>query len=279
MSRATSIDLTAGTIQYRDLGPADGAPIVFVHGFLVDGTVWSDVPDRLAASGRRCLVPTWPLGSHSPAMHPYAELSPRRVARLVREFLDALGLREVTLVGNDSGGAICQLVIEADPSGIDRLVLTDCDAFEVFPPFPFNLLFRLARHPRLTRALFQVVRIGAIRTGPLGFGALVDRRLSAAETLSWVTPYLTDAGVRRDVADFARAWSRADLVEVSPSLGSFPGDSLVVWARKDRFFTVALGRRLARVLDARLVELDDARTYLALDQPERLAAEILADAG
>lgn len=273
-----SIDLTAGTIHYRDLGPADGAPIVFVHGFLVDDTVWSDVPDRLAAAGRRCLVPTWPLGAHRTAMGVGADLSPRGVAGLVREFLAALGLDDVTLVGNDTGGAICQLLLDADAGRIRRLVLTDCDAFEVFPPFPFDLLFRLARHPRTTRALFQSLRIGWFRAGPLGFGALTRRRLTPEETRPWVRAYLTDPGVRRDVTRFARAWSKSDLVDVTPRLGSFPGSTLLVWARHDRFFKVALARRLAEVLgEVRLVELEDAGTFLALDQPERLAAEIVAE--
>ncbi len=271
-----SIDLPAGTVHYREVGPADGRPVVFVHGFLVDGTVWGDVPDRLAAGGLRCLVPTWPLGAHRTPMRDGADLSPRGTARIVLSFLEALDLSDVTLVGSDTGGGVCQLVLDEDPSRIGRLVLTDCDAFEVFPPFPFDLLFRLARHPRAARAVLQALRSGRLRTSRLGFGWLTHRRLTPEETLPWVTPYLSDAGVRRDVATFARAWSKADLVEVSPRLASFPGPALLVWARRDRFFTIELARRLAAVLaDARLVELDDALTFVALDQPARLADEIV----
>jgi len=273
----TAVDLPAGTVHYREVGPADGRPVVFVHGFLVDGTLWADVPDRLAARGLRCLVPTWPLGSHTEAMRPDADLSPRGVARVVLSFLEALDLTDVTLVGNDTGGAVCQLVLDENSSRIGRLVLTNCDAFDTFPPFPFDQLFRAARRPGAGKALLQAMRVGRLRTSKLGFGWLVHRRLTAAETRSWATPYLTDAGVRRDVATFARGWTGDELTDAATWLSRFDRPVLLVWARRDRFFKLALAERLAATFpDARLVTVDDALTFLALDRPELLADEITA---
>ncbi len=274
MSR-TTVDLPAGTVHYREVGPADGRPVVFVHGFLVDGTLWADVPDRLAARGLRCLVPTWPLGSHPAAMRAGADLSPRGVARVVASFLEALDLTDVTLVGNDTGGAVCQLLLDEDPSRIGRLVLTNCDAFDTFPPFPFDQLLRVVRRPGAGHALLRAMRVARLRTSKLGFGWLVHRRLTAAETLPWVTPYLTDAGVRRDVAAFARGWTGDDLSDSATWLARFDRPVLVVWGRRDRFFTLSLGERLVATFpDARLVVVDDALTFLALDQPALLAEEI-----
>jgi pimeloyl-ACP methyl ester carboxylesterase len=210
-----------------------------------------------------------------------ADLSPLGIARIIGSFLDALGLRDVTLVGNDTGGALCQFLITdgADGAGggarVGRLVLTDCDAFEVFPPFPFDLLLRLARHPGPTRVALAATRWARFRTGPFGFGSLVDRRLTAAETLPWVAPYLGDPGVRRDVARFARAWRPADLVAVGRRLPAFDRPVLLCWARDDRFFRIALAHRLAAAFpDARLVEVEGARTFIALDDPARVAGEI-----
>ena len=97
------IELPAGTIHYRESGPADGRPVVFVHGFLVDDTLWSDVPERLAKAGFHTFAPTWPLASHTTAMKPGADLSPRGVARVVASFLEALDLHDVTIVGSDTG--------------------------------------------------------------------------------------------------------------------------------------------------------------------------------
>src|SRR5687768_4283636 len=103
-SARRSIDLPTGRIDYRELGPADGPTAVLVHGFLVDDGVWADVPERLAARGMRVLAPTWPLGAHRTPAAAVADLSPLGVARIIGSFLAALDLRDVTLVGNDTGG-------------------------------------------------------------------------------------------------------------------------------------------------------------------------------
>jgi len=272
-----SVDLPVGTVSYRETGPPDGPVVVFVHGFLVDHTLWADVPERLAESGFRCLVPTWPLGAHRTAMRAGADLSPRGVARVVASFLEVLDLREVVLVGNDTGGAVCQLLLDEDPSRVGRLVLTNCDAFDTFPPFPFDVLFRLARSATVGRGLLQLTRNGWVRTGPLGFGLLTHRRLTADETLAWVTPYLADAGVRRDVSAFARAWTGRELVDSARWLARFDRPVLVVWGRRDRLFKLSLAHRLVATFPhARLVEVDDATTFVSLDQGGRLADEIAA---
>ena len=204
-----SVDLSAGPLHYRESGPADGPAVVFVHGFLVDHSLWADVPERLAGHGFHCLAPTWPLGAHRTAMHPGANLSPRGLARLVATFIEALDLQDVVLVGNDTGGAICQLLLDEDASRVGRLVLTNCDAFESFPPAPFDTMFRLARSPRAGLVMLQPLRLGLLRTGRLGFGNLTRRPLTATETQPWVTSYLSDAGVRRGRGDVRPGVDRA----------------------------------------------------------------------
>jgi pimeloyl-ACP methyl ester carboxylesterase len=139
-----SIDLSAGTIRYRETG--DGEPIVFVHGYLVDGRLWDGVAERLADQ-YRCIQPDWPMGSHREAMKPGADLSPTGMAKLIDQFLAELGLDRVTIVGNDSGGAMSQVLITRHPQRIARLVLTNCDCYENFPPSPFGPLLKLARIP------------------------------------------------------------------------------------------------------------------------------------
>jgi pimeloyl-ACP methyl ester carboxylesterase len=253
---------------------------VFVHGFLVDDALWADVPERLGRRGFRAFAPTWPLASHTVAMKPDADLSPRGVARVVLGFLARLDLRDVVLVGNDTGGAVSQFVIDEDPMRIGRLVLTNCDAFDTFPPFPFNLLFRLGRHPGAARLVLQAMRPASLRNGRLGFGPLVRRRLTAEDTAGWIRPYLTDPGVRHDTTSFLRGWRPDDLADVATRLHKFEKPVLIAWAPSDRFFKIALGRRLASVFrDARLVEVPNAATFISLDQPARLADEIAAFVG
>ena len=194
------VALDQATIDYRVLGPEDSPhpPVVFVHGILVDSRLWDQVAEGLANRGFRCYLPDWPLGSHTIPVNEGAELSPRAVATMIRDFVLELGLSEVTLVGNDTGGGLCQLVIDAYPDLVGRLVLTNCDAFDKFPPFPFNLVFALMRGPVSIKVLFEQMRLKALRHSPLGFGLLVNP--DAQLTASWLEPGRTDVRIRRDLA-------------------------------------------------------------------------------
>ena len=139
------VALKQATISYRVLGPEDSPhpPVLFVHGILVDERLWERVAEGLAGMGYRCILPTWPLGAHTIPVNQGADLSPRGIAAMINDFMIALDLSEVTLVGNDTGGGLCQFVIDSHPERIGRLVLTNCDAFDKFPPFPFTAVFAL----------------------------------------------------------------------------------------------------------------------------------------
>jgi pimeloyl-ACP methyl ester carboxylesterase len=269
------VELDAGPISYRSVGPDDGPAVVFVHGVLVDGSLWHTTADRLAEKGYRAITPTWPLGAHTRPMAPGADLGPRGVARIVLDFVAALDLSPVTLVGNDTGGAICQFVVDIDPSPVDRLVLTNCDSFRHFPPAAFKPLFVLGRVPGLAWALLQPMRSTFVRH--LNFRPLVAGSLDADQTRAWLTPTLTDGAVRRDLRKLFSGVRPKELDEVGSRLGRFDRPVLLCWAPEDRFFKIAHARRLAATFpDARLVEIPDARTFVSLDQPDRLADEIAA---
>jgi pimeloyl-ACP methyl ester carboxylesterase len=274
------VTLPQGTVRYREEGPADGSPVVLVHGFLVDGSLWRETAADLAAQGFRTFAPDLPLGSHTIALDPGADVSPRGVARLVAAFLEALGLDDVTLVGNDSGGAITQFVLDTEPARVGRVVLTNCDGLDRFPPAPFDVLLKVARRPALLRAALQGTRLTALRHSLLAYGPLVAKPLDPEQTRAWVTPYLTNAGVRRDAAAFCRGIDPRELTGVASRLRAFEGPVLLCWAPADRFFTIELGRRLqACFADARLVEVPDSRTFVPHDQPHLLAREIAAFVG
>jgi pimeloyl-ACP methyl ester carboxylesterase len=262
------VALDQATIDYRVLGPQDSPhpPVLFVHGILVDSRLWDRVADGLAARGFRCYLPNWPLGSHTIPVDDGAEVSPRAVATMIKDFVEKLGLSNVTLVGNDTGGGLCQLVIDAYPDLAGRLVLTNCDAFDKFPPFPFTLVFALLRGPRSIKVLFEQMRIKALRHSPLGFGLLVnpDPQLTA----SWLEPGRTDVRIRRDLARLLRAVAKTDLTDVSTRLPRFTKPVTIVWGQRDRAFTPSLGRRLAAVFPhSTLIEVPGARTFVSLDAP------------
>jgi pimeloyl-ACP methyl ester carboxylesterase len=186
-------------------------------------------------------------------------------------------LTDVTLVGNDTGGALCQFVIDEDPSRIGRLVLTNCDAFDKFPPAPFGMVVMACRRPGRIRAMTAAMRPAWARHSMLAYGPLVAKRLDSAMTRRWVTPARTDAGVRRDTARFMRGIRPAELLDVSTRLDRFTKPVLLVWGAADRYFTTDLARRLAGVFpQSQLVEVEGGRTFLPLDEPDRVAEEIRA---
>src|SRR4051812_30981462 len=195
------VQLPQGTIGYRERGAGD--PIVFIHGLLVNGDLWRKVVPELSKD-YRCIAPDLPLGSHAKAMNDDADLSPYGMAKLIDDFLAAHDLRNVTLVGNDTGGAFCQLVVTRHPDRIGRLVLTPCDAYENFPPRFFKWLLAPAKWPAGALALLQPMRLEAMRHSPMGFGWLAKKGLDADVTGGWMQPAMTDAGVRRDLAKVMR---------------------------------------------------------------------------
>lgn len=265
------VELTQGTVHYRDEG--SGPPVVLIHGLLVDGAVW----DRLvpALSGAvRCIVPDLPLGAHRTAMKPAADLTPPGLARLIAEFIERLELQDVTLVGNDTGGALCQLVIASYPDRIGRLVLTNCDAFENFPPPAFRLAVKALGHlPGAAAAVERLARIASVRRvamAPLTIDPLPDHYAKR-----WMEA-LRDAGVRRDMVRVSRAVSSSHTLEAATKFGAFEKPVLIAWGVRDRFFPLAEGERLAAAFPrGRLERIDNARTFVQMDAPDRLAELIL----
>lgn len=262
--------LRQATIEYQEFGPQDSphAPILFVHGILVDGRLWREVADGLARRGFRCIVPTWPLGSHRIPVNDATVLSLPGVAALVNDALGALDISDVTLVGSDTGGGICQLVVDAHPDRIGRLVLTNCDAFDKCPPFPFDLAFGLLRGPASIKALFGQMKLRALRQSPLGFGLLISKP-DPDVTAAWLEPGLKDVRIRRDLAALLRSVARFDLTDVATRLPRFTKPVTLVWGQRDRCFTPGLGRRLAALFsNAELIEVPNAKTFVSLDQPD-----------
>jgi pimeloyl-ACP methyl ester carboxylesterase len=269
------LELPQGTVRYTDTG-GTGPVVVLVHGAFVNGALWRDVVGPLSRVAR-VVVPELPLGSHQVALRADADLSPPGVARLVADLLAALDLREVTLVGNDTDGAICQLVATAHPDRLARLVLTNCDAYENFLPPAFRYLQLLGRVPGGIWLLAQSCRSRAVRRLPFAFGWLSVTPVDGERSDAWVRPVLEDAGVRRDVAKVLRGISSRYTLRAAEQLREFDRPVLLARGRRDRFFKPGYAERLAGdIPGARLAWLENAATFVPVDAPDQLAA-LIAD--
>ncbi len=264
------IDLPAGRIRYREAG--EGKPIVFVHGYLVDGRLWSGVVDRLA-DRFRCFAPDWPIGSQQVAMNPTADLSPPGVAATIAGFLEALDLEDVTIVGNDSGGAMSQVLVTRHPERIGRLVLTNCDTHENFPPGIFKTMPPLAKLPGGMAVLGAPFRIGAV--GRRAFRPFAKTRIPDDLVASWLEPGLSDPAVKRDLKKVTIGMNKRYTLEAAAKLSGSQLPILLTWAPGDKYFPISYAQRLAAEAgNARIVEIPGSKTFVPLDQPELLAKEI-----
>jgi pimeloyl-ACP methyl ester carboxylesterase len=266
-------NLSQGTIRYTETG--DGPPIVFAHGLLVDGRLWRKVTPLLE-DRFRCIVPDLPIGSHRTPMNPDADLSPPGLARIIADFLEALDLRDVTLVGNDTGGAISQITAANHPERIGRLMLTNCDAFENFLPPAFRPLQWSARIPGMLTGIMQGMRFRPMRRLPIAYGWLIKRDFAGAPTREWVEPFLSDSDVRRDTVKVLRGIHPRYTLEAAEKLRDFDRPALLAWAVEDHFFKISFAEKLAETIQgATLERIEDSYTFVSEDQPERLA-ELIA---
>jgi pimeloyl-ACP methyl ester carboxylesterase len=275
----TSVELSAGTVEYTDTG-GDGPVLVLLHGLMMDASLWDGVIAGLSMD-HRCVAPTLPLGAHRHPMRPDFELSLPGIAQLVTEFMDRLDLTDVTLAGNDTGGALVQLLMASDQhrAALGRAVLVSCDAFDNFPPgLTGKTLVAAGRlAPGLFGLFMQQMRFRAVRRLPIAFGWLTKR--GDALVQGWMRPVLAQAGIRRDTVRVLRAVAASArgglLVATAERLPEFKHPALVVWASEDRVMPPEHGGRLAALLpDGRLVEVEDSYTLIPLDQPARLASII-----
>jgi pimeloyl-ACP methyl ester carboxylesterase len=262
----------AGTIEFRERG--SGSPVVFVHGVGVNGDLWRGVAPRLAGE-HRCIVPDLPWGAHSHPLREDADLSLPGMARIVADFMAVLDLDEVTIVANDTGGAVAQSLVGRHPRHVGRLVLTSCDAFDKFPPTPQRYLEVTARSRALMWFVAWSVQFKFVQRLPTAYGWTTSRPIDPAIMRSYTEPVRTDPGVRRDFTRLLRAVDTRYTYEAAEALRGFDRPALVLWADGDKIFPRQHGRRLAELLPQGRFELvPDSRTFIPEEQPEYLAARV-----
>jgi pimeloyl-ACP methyl ester carboxylesterase len=266
---AHEVTLSGGRIRYHERG--EGPAVVYVHGLLVNADLWRAVVPAVAAAGFRCIAADWPLGSHELPV-PDADLSPPGVAALIAAFLERLDLRDVTVVANDTGGAITQILMTEHPERVGRVVLTPSDSMERFFPPIFAPLPWLARIPGSIWLLVQLVRVRALQRLPFTFGWVTKRPIPAGMVDSYLLPSRRDAAVRRDLRRFLRGVHHRHTLAAAQALPQFTKPVLLAWAEEDRLFPMGLAHRLSRLLPhATVVTVKDSYTFVPEDQPELLA--------
>jgi pimeloyl-ACP methyl ester carboxylesterase len=266
------VDLDIGCIRVRESG--DGPAVLLVHGALVNSHLWDDVIPLLA-DRYRVIAPDLPLGCHADPVRSGALLDLPAQADVVAGLVTALHLDDVTLVGNDTGGAICQLVVTRRPEGIGRLVLTSCDAFDNCPPRFFRFLVWASYLPGNAWLIAQSMRSPWFARLPIAFGRLTHRGLDRERLDLMFDPLRRSRGVRRDVVRLLRSMDAAGTRAAAAALGDVSIPVLVAWSADDRIFPPEHASRLAALLPRATVSpISDSLAFSPIDQPAALAQRI-----
>ena len=268
-----SIEVTAGSIDYREEGDPDGPPVVLLHGVLMNDHQW-DLALPLLPSGYRYLLPVLPMGGHHVPMRDDADLTMPGMVGIVADFLDALDLTDVTLVVTDWGGPIFLTDVGRDKR-VARLVICPSEAFENFPPgFPGKVTWVATRSPLTVSIAMRLLRIAWMRKQYLMFGMMAKKPIPQYVVDRWTDTALQDKAIRRDLIKYSRTrFVDTDLVRATEQLADFHGDVLVLWSHNP-VMPDEHASRLADLTGGTLRYVDDANVLIMLDQPEQTAREI-----
>jgi pimeloyl-ACP methyl ester carboxylesterase len=209
-------------------------------------------------------------------MNPGTDLTLPGQVRLVADLLQALRLRDVTLVHSDWGGALF-LTARGLDQRLARQVILPCEAFGNFPPgLPGKMSMLAVRLPGGIQLAARQLRIGWLRRLPPLFGQMARRPVPGDLVRRWTQPVLTDPGVRRDLLAYCRGpLDKETLIKDTEALRQFQGEALVLWSPDNKVMPAAHGRRLAALMPrARYAEIPGAYVLSMLDEPEAVAREI-----
>ncbi|MDT5082490.1 MAG: hypothetical protein QOJ80_7127 [Mycobacterium sp.] len=268
-----SVDVVAGTLEYREEGDLAGAPVVLLHGLFMNENVWDGVLPLLPA-GFRYLRPVLPLGGHRLPMHADADLTMPGMVGIVADFLDGLDLTEVTLVVTDWGGPLFLTDLGRDKR-VARMVICPSEAFENFPPgFPGKVTWLASRTPWTVAVAMRQLRIGWLRRQYLMFGMMAKKPVPQHLVDAWFDAGLRDKRIRTDLIKYTRTkFVDAELTRATNRLKDFHGDVLVLWSHNP-VMPDAHATRLAELTAGELRYVDDANVLIMLDQPQQTAHAI-----
>jgi pimeloyl-ACP methyl ester carboxylesterase len=268
-----SVDVTAGTIEYREEGDPGGPPVVLLHGLLMNDAQWN-LALPLLPSGFRYLLPVLPMGGHRIPMREDADLTMPGMVNIVGDFLDALDLADVTLVVTDWGGPLFLTDIGRDKR-VARLVICPSEAFDNFPPgFPGKVAWLASRTTGTVSLAMRQLKVGWLRRQWLMFGQMAKKPVPQHIVDAWMAAGLADARIRQDLVKYCRTkFDKADLIRATKRLSDFDGDVLVLWSHNP-VMPDDHATQLAGLTGGTLRYVDDANVLVMLDQPEQTAREI-----
>jgi pimeloyl-ACP methyl ester carboxylesterase len=262
------IDTAAGSVAAVDEG--EGPVALFVHGVFASADLWRRVLAPFS-SERRCIALDLPGHGRSP-LPEGQDVSVGAIAELVEALCGALELDAVDLVGNDTGGAVCQVFAARHPERIRTLTLTNCDTAWNMPPADFLPIVELARRGEFAPRFVDVAN-DPERARAQGLGPGYERpdEVDADLIEAYVQPFKSPEGARA-LERVVAAIDPRDLVACQEELAALTAPTLLVWGTGDQFFPLEDAYRLRdTIAGARdVVELEGAKLFFPDERADEL---------
>lgn len=259
----------SGSIAYAEAGA--GPVALFVHGVLLNGHLWRHQLAQLSDI-RRCIAVDL-LAHGDTEIAPGRDVSVTANAVMLREFLDALGIEQADLVGNDSGGGIAQIFAATNPGRVRSLTLTDCDAHDNWPPEAFKPFLAMATSGGLRGALDAMLADKDVYRSPQALGPAYEHpeRVTDETIEAYLRPLVRSEARTDDFRRFLAAFDSRHTMAVEDRLRRLTAPTLIVWGTDDIYFDVKWSHWLAETIPGtrRRVELKGARLFF----PEERAVE------
>ena len=241
-----SVQTASGHIHYTEQGA--GPVALFVHGVLLNGHLWRHQVTHLS-DVRRCIAVDL-LAHGGTEIAPDQDVSVTANANMLREFLDALTIERVDLVGNDSGGGIAQIFAALHPQRVRSLTLTNCDAHDNWPPDAFKPFLAMAAAGGLRGALDAMLADKKVYRSLQALGPAYEQpeRVSDASIETYLRPLVRTEQRTCNFQRFLAAFDNAHTVRVEAGLKKLQAPTLIVWGTDDIYFDVKWSHWLAKTI-------------------------------
>jgi pimeloyl-ACP methyl ester carboxylesterase len=267
--RRRSVETPLGELAYVTAG--EGEPALFVHGIFVSSYLWRHVIAALS-DNYRCLAVDLPGHGRSPG-RPDQDLSFAGLADLLDAFCDELSLAPVHLVGNDTGGGICQVFAGRHPARVRTLTLTNCETEGKVPPPGAEKLFEAARAGQLQTLAHRMSTDHDFARSEHGLGTGFERpaRVEERDLEAYLEPFAAPTGAAT-LERLVVSLDDGDIRAVRGELATLEAPTLIVWGTGDVFFDKTTANELfQRIGGAReLVELDGAKLFFPDERADEL---------
>ncbi len=271
-----SVQTASGRISYLEQGK--GLVALFVHGVLLNGYLWrhqlADLSDL-----RRCIAVDL-LAHGDTEIRPEQDVSVTANAKMLREFLDALSIDKVDLVGNDSGAGIAQIFAALYPERVRSLTLTDGDTHDNWPPEAFKPFLAMAAGGALRGTLNAMLADKNIYRSPQALGPAYEHPEQVSDDTidKYLCPLVANTQRTRDLERFLAAFDNKHTLAIEPQLKTLKAPTLIVWGTDDVYFNVKWSHWLADNIPGTLrrIEFKNARIFFSEERWQEFDTELRA---